>query len=156
MTQYLNKSFSVPIGGEKFSAGWERIFGKPSPYSYDSAIAKLEEEDSREPLGLSRIQRRIREWADYNFPGKPSWQPLLGVSEEVGELCHAHLKNAQGIRGTAEEWRAAKEDAVGDILIYLMDYCNKEGLDVEECLMTAFNEISGRDWIRFPKNGKTE
>lgn len=27
MTQYLNKSFSVGVGGKKYAEGWERIFG---------------------------------------------------------------------------------------------------------------------------------
>lgn len=85
-----------------------------------------------------------------------SYRPLLGVVEEVGELCHAHLKNEQGIRGTPEEWRTKKQDAIGDILIYLLDYCTREELDAEECLETAWAEVSARDWIRFPKNGKTE
>lgn len=112
--------------------------------------------EERKPLGLTGLQRRALEWAAHNFPDKPSWQPLLGAAEEIGELCHAHLKDVQGIRGTKEEWLEAKKDAIGDTIIYLLDYCNKEGLDIEECIMTAFNEISQRDWIRFPKNGKTE
>lgn len=85
-----------------------------------------------------------------------SYRPLLGVVEEVGELCHAHLKNEQGIRGTPEEWEAKKKDAIGDILIYLLDYATREGVDVEECLETAWAEVSARDWVRFPKNGRTE
>lgn len=85
-----------------------------------------------------------------------SYRPLLGVVEEVGELCHAHLKNEQGIRGTPEEWEAKKKDAIGDVLIYLLDYCSREGLDVEECLETAWAEVSQRDWIRFPGDGRTK
>lgn len=146
--QYVNATFSVPVGGPAYSDGWERTF------KGDTEQLDRVDEDPQVPLGLSRVQRRIREWARYNFPDKPSWQPLLGVAEEVGELCHAHLKNAQGIRGTPEEWTAKKMDAIGDVLIYLMDYANKEGLDVEECLNMALNEISSRDWIRYPLTGK--
>lgn len=155
--------------------------------------------DERQPLALGSVQRRIREWAEQNFPLKAkdehrrmaqeffnrkgftgfftieyeekmvgelaillaaresrSHRMLLGACEELGELCHAHLKNEQGIRGTPEEWREKKKDAIGDTLIYLMDYCNKEDLDIEECLQMALDEIATRDWVRFPKNGKTE
>lgn len=27
MTEYLKKSFTVPLGGDGYAAGWERIFG---------------------------------------------------------------------------------------------------------------------------------
>lgn len=84
-----------------------------------------------------------------------SHRPLIGAAEELGELCHAHLKNEQGIRGTPEEWVAAKKDAIGDILIYLLDYANKEGLCLEECLSVALDEIHSRDWAKFPHDGKT-
>ncbi len=155
----------------------------------------------RESLSLPEVQRRMREWADYNFPLKVTdehkriadefianvfdledqdladgayrrertdlayllasresrnHRPLIGACEEIGELCHAHLKNEQGVRGTPEEHRLAKQDAIGDTLIYLLDYCNKEGFCMEECLEMAIAETSSRDWIRFPKNGKTE
>ncbi len=154
----------------------------------------------RGSLSLPEVQRRMREWADYNFPLKVTdehrrvaseylcrlfecdaldveeWyrsetrdlayllasresrnhRPLIGACEEIGELCHAHLKNEQGVRGTPEEHRLAKQDAIGDTLIYLLDYCNKEGFCMEECLEMAIAETSSRDWIRFPKNGKTE
>jgi len=31
MTRFLEKSFSVGLGGAKYSEGWERIFGKKIP-----------------------------------------------------------------------------------------------------------------------------
>ena len=107
-------------------------------------------------MKLNEIQKETKEWTDYNFPNTPSYRPLLGVVEEVGELCHAHLKNEQGIRGTPEQWEAAKKDAVGDILVYLLDYCSRENLNIEECLELAWSEVKVRDWVKFPKNGRTE
>ncbi len=227
MTAYQQKSFTVHLGNKDFSAGWERIFApeletleckedtmeiaRRLPQTYDetkytlaAAQAKLEEEELREvtyePSSLPAIQRRLRHWAEHNFPLKitvdhrrtasefmcrvfncnadlaeefygsetadlayllaatqgRNHRPLIGAVEELGELCHAHLKNEQGIRGTPEEHRVAKQDAIGDTLIYLLDYCNKEGFCMQECLEIALAETSSRDWVRFPKNGKTE
>lgn len=64
------------------------------------------------------------EWVDKNFPenklDKPVDESLVGVVEELGELAHAHLKAAQGIRGTNEEHEKNARDAVGDCTIYLL------------------------------------
>lgn len=86
---------------------------------------------------LTRIQAEVAEWAKLNFPKAKLEQPLIGVAEECGELCHAHLKAEQGIRGTPEEHLAAKKDAIGDIMIFLMHYCVLAGIDwieVEMCM----------------------
>lgn len=73
---------------------------------------------------LQEIQKEHREWSLKNFGEHPTWHPLLGIQEEIGELAHAYLKREQGIRGTREEHDAAIKDAVGDVMIYLMGYCS--------------------------------
>jgi NTP pyrophosphatase (non-canonical NTP hydrolase) len=81
-------------------------------------------------LTFVRLVKEVREWADYNFGDIPSEQPVLGVIEELGELSHAHLKTLQGIRNNEDHF-AAKKDAVGDILIYLADYCGRALIPVD-------------------------
>jgi NTP pyrophosphatase (non-canonical NTP hydrolase) len=89
----------------------------------------------------------LEAWSAHNFPGRTSVQPLLGVVEEVGELSHAYLKRQQGIRGTAEEHTAAVEDAVADIVIFLADFCNAEGIDLEATVERVWDtEVKPRDW----------
>lgn len=109
-----------------------------------------------ENMNILEMQEQHRQWAQHNFPKTLPHQPLLGIVEEVGELSHAHLKNEQGIRGSAVLHCLAKEDAVGDIMMYLFHYCELNGLTLSACINTAWNEIKTRDWIKFPKNGKTE
>jgi hypothetical protein len=60
------------------------------------------------------------QWERRNFPDSNMPDPIFGVMEELGELSHAHLKEAQSIRGTAEEHHMAAMDAIGDITIYLL------------------------------------
>jgi len=94
---------------------------------------------------LRKLQDEQRPWVEHNFGERPSYWPLLGVVEEVGELCHAHLKHEQGIR-TNEDHDAAKRDAVGDIVIYLSDYCSAEGIDLQAAVEETWAEVSKRDW----------
>lgn len=92
------------------------------------------------------IQSQVSVWSIRNFGDQSSYRPLLGAVEEVGELCHAHLKGEQGIRHTPAEIEALKRDAIGDIIIYLMDYCAKENISMSRCLRTAWDEVEMRDW----------
>ena len=103
---------------------------------------------------LEKFQAEVAEWSQRNFPKNKPYHPLLGVSEEVGELCHAFLKAEQGIRGTPEEHFAASVDAVGDIVIYLTDFCSRNGISLADAIMTAWGEVRQRDWQNNKTSGK--
>lgn len=74
------------------------------------------------------------------------YRNLLGVAEEVGELCHAQLKGEQGIRHTPKEIKKMKMDAVGDIVIFLANYCDSQKLNLNDCVELAWNEVKNRVW----------
>lgn len=107
-------------------------------------------------MTFSQLQADVAKWAAHNFPNTPSHRPLLGAMEEIGELSHAHLKMDQCIRGSHAEHMAAKSDAVGDTIIYLSHYCQLNGIDLQLAVETAWAEVKQRDWIKFPKNGRSE
>lgn len=103
---------------------------------------------------ISLIQNEQKAWVKHNFPtSTPLWVSALGVAEESGELCHAVLKQSQGIRG---DHSAEMIDAIGDITIYLIDLCNKLGLDFESVVHLTWQTVKQRDWIKYPKNGVSE
>ena len=104
-------------------------------------------------LTLRQLQEEQAPWVRRNFPGREPFYPLLGAVEELGELCHAHLKNLQGIRGTPAEHQAAKIDAVADTIIFLSDYCTASGIDMQQALDDTWAKVKLRDWKRDPKNG---
>ncbi len=106
-------------------------------------------------MDLKILQQEVHEWTEHNFPGAEPYRKLLGVVEEVGELSHAHLKELEGIRGNQDHTANAK-DAVGDIIIFLTDYCNSRGFDMNEILTDVWSEVKQRDWIKYPTNGRTE
>lgn len=78
--------------------------------------------NNKEPKTMIDLQECAYDWQLYNFGQQENELILLGMCEEVGELCHAELKMEQGIRGTPEEHEAQMRDAIGDILIYAMNY----------------------------------
>lgn len=72
------------------------------------------------------MQEQVGEWSAENFgTEQPPEYPLIGAGEEMGELTTSVLKRAQGI-DDSEKYAdrvgpEAEKDAVGDIMIYLLD-----------------------------------
>lgn len=106
-------------------------------------------------LTFQQLQAEVGTWAQRNFGDTPAYRPLLGAVEEVGELAHAHLKAEQGIRGTAEEHEAAGKDAVGDIIIYLADYCGRRNWDMQQIVETVWAQVGKRNWTKNKTTGET-
>lgn len=105
-------------------------------------------------MNFAELQQEVGKWSYYNFEDQSAHRPLLGVAEEVGELCHAHLKLEQGIRGDRRKHIEEAQDAVGDILVYLADYCERMGFDMQKIIEEVWAEVSKRDWKRSPDNGR--
>lgn len=59
---------------------------------------------------------------------------LLKLTEEVGELAAAYLKGK----------RSDQEDAVGDIQIVLILFCEQVGIDYDKALYDAYHVIKNR------------
>ena len=134
--------------GEELQQTWEDAAG-----DFIGWLGLKEEPPGATEQGsLRRIQEEQREWVRHNFGDRPAWQPLLGIQEEVGELAHAFLKRSQGIR-TGEDHDAAIHDAVADIVIFLLDFCSAEGIDLESQLEQTWAAVRERDWKTDPTTG---
>lgn len=115
------------------------------------------------PNMLEKYQQEIGEWSFQQF-SKPKGRnlahhqmidtndPLLGMMEELGELTHAVLKQKQQIR-TAEDHEEKEKDAIGDLMIYLLDYCSRRGFSASEILKNTWETVSKRDWVGNPMHG---
>lgn len=100
---------------------------------------------------IQELQGAHKEWVTHNFPRQQHYEPLLGIAEEVGELCHAHLKHEQGIRGMTDAAYVDKaSDALGDIFIYMLSYANTNGFNLSACILKAWAEVSEREWVMPP------
>jgi NTP pyrophosphatase (non-canonical NTP hydrolase) len=118
-------------------------------------------------VDLRKLQQEHRAWRTHNFPCADDWQPLVGVSEELGEAAfafiriaatigridHGFLKQAQCIR-VSEDHRAEIVDAVGDLLLYVVDFANRLDIDLADAIKTTWAEVSVRDWQRNKVDGK--
>lgn len=110
---------------------------------------------SKKELSITKLQNKIGEWTLQNFGhnSEGAYHPLLGLVEEIGELSHAHLKQQQGIRGNYTEHEKAIKDAIGDIIIYLCDYCYQRGYDLESIIKDTWDSVQKRNWKEKPKDG---
>jgi NTP pyrophosphatase (non-canonical NTP hydrolase) len=97
---------------------------------------------------LNEIQEEVRDWANHNFGHREDWHPLMGAVEEIGELAHAFLKRAQGIRHSRAECDAMIRDALGDIMIYLFDFCDMQGISLSDAVEETWSRVKKRDWTK--------
>lgn len=123
-----------------------------------------------EQIDLESLQTENRIWAEYNFPEKSIENPVLGVSEEVGELSlaimglvessgrlsHSVLKRKQNICGTNEQHLNDARNAVGDIVVFLSDVCNQLNFSLAKCVSDAWSEVRLRDFQNNRATGKPE
>lgn len=100
-------------------------------------------------IDLSDLQTDLHKWQLERFPDTGADESLIGAMEELGELAHATLKGKQGLEGerfsTGPE---AEKDAIGDCIVFLMQYASSRGYDIEECIESAAAEALDRDYDR--------
>jgi NTP pyrophosphatase (non-canonical NTP hydrolase) len=104
-------------------------------------------------ITFKQLETEVKEWAQRNFPDAKPHQPLLGAQEEIGELSHAHLKQEQGIRGTPEQHKMDKMDAVGDAIIFLAHYSGLNGFSLSDAVTCTWGKVKQRDWQKNKANG---
>ena len=78
----------------------------------------------------------IRKWAqDRNLiKGATQHAQMLKLTEEVGELA----------RGIAKQNKGMIRDALGDCFVVLTILAEQNDMDIEDCIMAAYNEIKDR------------
>lgn len=94
-------------------------------------------------MDWNKLIRERNEWVAHNFPKKGpeypngvSYHTVFGVFEEAGELTHAHLKQAQSIRGSDDEHIVNAKDAIGDCTVYLLGVMAEVGAPSGSPVMT--------------------
>lgn len=96
----------------------------------------------------------MEKWRKHNFPNEDASLKLNLLMEEVGELAKAYCKGTAKIKGTPEYWEQQEKDAVGDVILTLLTYCNLRGINAQDCVDIAWKEISLRDYQKYPATGK--
>lgn len=83
---------------------------------------------------------------------------ILPLTTTVGKLCHHHLKQKQGIRGTAEEHQIKKQWCIDQLLSQLEMVC---AFTLDQSLVYVVTEVwrgvvSKRDWVENKEDGKID
>lgn len=101
---------------------------------------------------LNKLQEEHLVWQKENFGYTSSEDYLLGVAEEVGELCHAFLKRKQRIRNN-EPHEENIYDSIGDIIIFLSGFCNNMNISLEDTIIKTWDKVKQRNWNKNRING---
>jgi NTP pyrophosphatase (non-canonical NTP hydrolase) len=119
--------------------------GAPRPMDEDDALEQAEAEIRRlkgviatmqTESEFDRLERSVIGWARDRgiIPNATPTSQLLKAVSEMGELADATNKlNKPEI-----------EDAVGDIVVCLINFCELQGMSISKCLEGAYNEIKHR------------
>lgn len=83
---------------------------------------QVDDADLARAVDLDVLQSEQVAWSKRNFGAQPAYRPLLGLIEELCELDEA----------CNEENEEATLDALGDVGIYMLDYCGKRGWQIKE------------------------
>lgn len=75
-------------------------------------------------LDYDQLRDEVHAWANANFGPHEAYRPLLGIVEELGELVEAETK-------------AAVADAIGDVVIFMADYCGAKGWSLASIAASA-------------------
>ena len=87
-------------------------------------------------MEFKELQEKIVKWSTERkiIENSSAETQLFKAFSEMGELADATIKN------DIDE----QIDAVGDVLVCLINYCEIRGLDMLSCLNSAYNEIKDR------------
>ena len=88
------------------------------------------------PITFEQLTRNVQEWAAARgiYEHSSARAQLLKAFSEMGELADAEIED-DGI---------AAADAVGDVLVCLINFCAMRDFDITNCLAGAWDEIKDR------------
>lgn len=93
-------------------------------------------------FSLQQLQEEQVPWVKHNFGDRAAYQPLLGMTEELGEFCYAvGMMRTQG-----RAFEKELVDAHADILIYMCDFATGIDVrmaDIEDVLPEEHDEEAG-------------
>jgi NTP pyrophosphatase (non-canonical NTP hydrolase) len=88
------------------------------------------------------IEIKIIQWSEARkiIPNSTPATQLLKAVSEMGELADATIKND----------RDSILDAVGDVMVCLVNYCALQDINLVSCMQVAYDQIKNRKGILLP------
>jgi NTP pyrophosphatase (non-canonical NTP hydrolase) len=93
-------------------------------------------------MSWNDLEMKVIRWAEARkiIPNATPSSQLLKAVSELGELCDAEGKRDQD----------AIQDAVGDVLVCLINYCALRDISIVKCLGGAYDQIKDRKGTLMP------
>jgi NTP pyrophosphatase (non-canonical NTP hydrolase) len=93
-------------------------------------------------MSYANVEIKIIQWSEARkiIPNSTPEIQLLKAMSEMGELADATIKND----------REAIEDAVGDVMVCLVNYCALQDLNLVDCMEVAYDQIKNRKGTLLP------
>jgi NTP pyrophosphatase (non-canonical NTP hydrolase) len=93
-------------------------------------------------MSYKEVELKVIRWAEARkiIPNAKPHSQLLKAFSEMGELADAESKGDM----------PAIKDAVGDVMVCLINYCALHDIDLVDCLWGAYSEIKGRKGTLLP------
>lgn len=102
--------------------------------------------------GFSLLQLAEKHADDFSLPLYSEKELTFMFSLTLGKLCHAFLKDQQGIRGHSH--RDVMGEQIGKLMCLLGLMCQVSDFDILECVDEAWAVVKERDWVKWPKTGR--
>jgi NTP pyrophosphatase (non-canonical NTP hydrolase) len=115
------------------------MFNENRSYIYNKAFYEAffnQDHNPSKQVNLTNHFPLIRDWAEERgiYDKGNSHTQYVKLMEEAGELAEALLKND----------RYEIKDAIGDMVVVLTNLAVLEGMQIENCIESAYNEIANR------------
>lgn len=93
-------------------------------------------------MSYANVEIRIIQWAEARkiIPNSTPEVQLLKAMSEMGELADATIKKD----------KEAIVDAVGDVMVCLVNYCALQDINLVECMEVAYDQIKNRRGTLLP------
>ena len=93
-------------------------------------------------MSYADIEIKIIQWAEARkiIPNSNPESQLLKAVSEMGELADATIKHD----------KEAVIDAVGDVMVCLINYCVLQDINLGNCMEVAYDQIKNRKGILLP------
>ena len=141
--RFLDTAVNWPRSG---SAWWPGIaFQRPLPITNDLEGGSAVAEDS---MTLEQMQAQVAAWHREQFGDIAPVACTLKLMSEVGELADIdcnYLETAVGVQIRDVGTRTAE---TADILITLLGYCDRAGVNLQRAFMERWPQIAKRDYRR--------
>jgi NTP pyrophosphatase (non-canonical NTP hydrolase) len=93
-------------------------------------------------MSYANVEMKIIQWSEARkiIPNSNPESQLLKAVSEMGELADATIKKDQ----------EAVVDAVGDVMVCLINYCALQDINLVDCMEVAYDQIKNRRGTLLP------